>query len=817
MSTLLNDLKHSLRVLARNPSFAVVAVLTLALGIGACTAIFTVVSAVLLRPLPYPDSQELVQLWQVGERGGRGVFSDPNFEDLRDQNRSLEAVAEFSDGASVSVLGGSEPVRAVAASVSKGFFEMMGVAPYRGRTFQPDEQREGASPVVAVSYGFWQRYLDADPNFANRKLTYADRVHSIVGVMPPQFDFPAAVDIWVPRELYPRNPHRTGHNWNLIARLKDGVTLQHARQDLSSIARALKKQYKDDIWMKDVVVLPLLEQQTGQVATALWVLMGAVSTLLLIACANVANLLLAHVSSRQREIAVRAALGAGRRRLVKQFLTESLALALAGAVLGTVLASWGVDAMVALGGDRIPRVSEIQLDARVLLFALGVSVLVAVILSVVPALRLSGANLQELLREGGRSNTAGAGQRRLRQSFVVVQIGLTLILLVGAGLLGRSFLHLLAVDTGFRTTSLVQMQISRPFPDDEDAAVRLAQFHQSLMERLKTIPGVNAVGGIDRFPLVSSGRDGMFVIIRGDEPKEIEKLFELVRSDPTRTGNALFRTASEGYFRAMNIPLVRGRLFDHRDGYGAPHAALISESLARKSWPNEEPLGRRIQFGNMDGDLREFTVVGVVGDIRDRGADRDAQPTFYGNFAQRPRNTGTFNIVLYGSAPAANLIGAARTILRELAPDVPPRFRTIEEIFSSSLADRRFNLALVGVFGGSAMLLAMMGIYGVMAYSVAQRTQEIGIRLALGALGGDVLRQFLREGGKLIALGLVLGLAGAAALSKYISSLLYNTSVRDPLTFAAVAAALALVAVAACFIPARRATRVDPMVALRHE
>jgi predicted permease len=817
VNNFIQDCRHSLRILARNPGFTVVAVLTLALGIGACTAIFTVVNAVLLRPLPYPDSQQIVQLWQVGERGGRGVFSDPNFEDLRDQNRSLEAVAQFTDGGSVSVLGGTEPVRAVATLVSKGFFEIIGVAPYRGRTFAADEQRIGAPPTAVVSYGFWQRVLDSDPNFSARKLTYDGRVYSVVGVMPPQFDFPTGVEVWTPRELEERNPHRTGHNWNLIARLKAGVTLQHARQDLSSIARTLKEQYKDDIWMKDVVVLPLLEQQTGDVSTALWVLMGAVATLLLIACANVANLLLAHVSSRQREIAVRAALGAGRKRLVKQFLTESLALALAGAALGAVLASWGVDAMVALGGERIPRAAEIRMDGAVLGFALGVSVLVAVILSVVPALRLSGGNLQELLREGGRANTAGAGQRRMRQSFVVAQIGLTLILLVGAGLLGKSFLQLLAVDTGYRTSSVVQMHISQPFPQDTAAQVRLAQFHQTLFERLRGIPGVTAVGGIDQFPLIGYMRDGMFLKLRGDEPKEIEQLFALVRRDPSRAGNALFRTASEGYFRAMNIPLKRGRLFDDRDGYDAPHVAVISESLAAKEWPGEDPIGRRVQYGNMDGDLREFTIVGIVGDVRDRSADREPQPSFYGHYAQRAKNTSNFNVVLHGSAPAATLIGAARSILRELAPDVPPRFRTIEEIFSASLADRQFNLALVAVFGGTALLLAMMGIYGVMAYTVEQRTQEIGIRMALGAVGGDVIRQFLREGGKLIVIGVVLGLAGAFALSKYISSLLYNTSVRDPLTFAAVAAALALVAVAACFVPARRATRVDPMVALRHE
>lgn len=817
MNTFAQDLRHSLRVLARNPGFAVVAVLTLALGIGGCTAIFTVVNAVLLQPLPYPDSQEIVQLWQVGGRGGRGQFSDPNFEDLRDQNRSLKAMAAFSDGAIVSVLGGAEPARVSVSSVGKGFFEIMGVGPLRGRTFLPEEQREGAATAVVVSHRYWQEHLGGNPNFSEVKLRVGETVGSVVGVMPPDFNFPVDTNLWAPRELYPRNPHRTGHNWQVIARLKDGVTVQHAQQDLSGIARALKEQYKDDIWMKDVVVLPLLEQQTERVQTALWVLLGAVSTLLLIACANVANLLLAHVTSRQREIAVRAAMGAGRTRLVRQFLTESLALALGGAVLGTLVASWGVDAMVALGGEKIPRADEIRMDGGVLLFALGVSVLVAVILSVVPALRLSGANLQELLREGGRSNTGSAGQRRLRHSFVVAQVALTLVLLVGAGLLGKSFMQLLAVDTGFRTESIVQMQIANPYPEDEGAAVRLGQFHQSLMERLATIPGVDAVGGIDQFPLVGFMRDGMFVKVRGDEPQDIEQLFALVRRDPTRTGNALFRTASEGYFRAMNIPLLRGRLFNDGDGYDAPHVAVISESLAAKEWPDQNPIGRRVQFGNMDGDLREFTVVGIVGDVRDRGADRDPQPMFYGNYAQRAKNTGNFNIVMHGNPAASAMISSARAILRELAPEMPPRFRTIEEIFNASLADRSFNLALVAVFGGTALLLAMMGVYGVMSYAVVQRTQEIGIRMALGAMGGDVVRQFLREGGKLIAIGVVLGLAGAAALGKYVASLLYNTSARDPLTFAAVGAAMGLVALIACFIPARRATRVDPMIALRHE
>ncbi len=817
MNTFTQDLRHSLRVLARNPGFAVVAVLTLALGIGGCTAIFTVVNAVLLRPLPYPDSQEIVQLWQVGERGGRGQFSDPNFEDLRDQNRSLEAMAAFSDGAIVSVLGGAEPARVSVSSVGKGFFEIMGVAPLRGRAFVPEEQREGAAAAVVMSHRYWQEHLGGNPNFSEVKLRVGGTVASVVGVMPPEFNFPVDTDLWAPREFYPRNPHRTGHNWQVIARLKDGVTVQHAQQDLSAIARALKEQY-DDIWMKDVVVLPLIEQQTERVQTALWVLLGAVFTLLLIACANVANLLLAHVTSRQREIAVRAAMGAGRGRLVRQFLTESLALALGGAALGTLVASWGVDAMVALGGEKIPRAAEIRMDGVVLLFALGISALVAVSLSVVPALRLSGANLQELLREGGRSNTGGAGQRRLRHSFVVAQVALTLVLLVGAGLLGKSFLQLLAVDTGFRTESVVQMQIASPYPgDDAGAAVRLAEFHRHLMERLETIPGVDAVGGIDQFPLTGFMRDGMFLKIRGDEPEDIEQLFALARRDPTRTGTALFRTASEGYFRAMNIPLLRGRLFNDGDGYDAPHTAVISESLAAKEWPDQDPIGRHVQFGNMDGDLRVFTIVGIVGDVRDSGADREPKPMFYGNYAQRARNTSNFNIVMHGNAPAAIVISAARSMLRELAPEMPPRFRTMEEIFSAWLADRSFNLALVGVFGGTALLLAMMGVYGVMSYAVVQRTQEIGIRMALGAMGGDVVRQFLREGGKLIAMGVVLGLAGAAALGKYVASLLYNTSARDPLTFAAVGATMALVALLACFIPARRATRVDPMIALRHE
>jgi predicted permease len=813
METLIQDLRYGLRMLVKKPVFTFVAILTLALGLGSTTAIFSVINGLLLRPLPYPDPDQIVKVWQVGDKGQRMQFSDPNFEDLYTESHSFQALALYSSRA-FSVSGGNEPVRTPAAVVSQDFFDAMGVRPILGRTFLPGEHNQGEPLTVVVSYGFWQRYLGSDPDISSKKLDFLDQTHQVIGVMPQGFSFPPGTELWSPRSLSPRLPSRTAHNWQVIARLKGGVTVEQARHEARAIAARLKQQHGDKTWMADASVVSLEEALVGQVRPTLLILMGAVGFLLLIACANVVNLLLAQAASRQRELAVRVALGASRWRLARQFLAESLLLSFIGGTLGVLLAWWGVGALLALEPGNLPRTNEVSVDYRVLAFAAGASFSVALLLGLMTAWRSTGVNLQEALKAAGRSQLGGASPR-LRNSLVVAQVMLTLVLLTGAGLVGRSLQNLLSADVGFRTESLTAMHLSYTFPPDEAARERQANFQGQLNERLRAIPGVVEVGGINSFPLLGGYSDGTFIIMRPDEKITSLSDFERLMRDPEHTGSADYRVATKGYFRAMNIPLIRGRLFEEGDGPEAQHVAVISESLARQRWRDEDPIGKLIQFGNMDGNLKPFVIVGVVGDVRDYGLDSDPRPTFYGYYKQRAFSAMT--VVLHGEADSAAIISASRSILRDADPNLPARFRTVGEIVSASVADRRFNMLLLGVFAGTALLLAVMGIYGVTAYSVAQRTQEIGVRLALGAQPVQIFRMVLGKGLLLTSIGVALGLVGSLGLTRLIRSMLYGVTPHDVITFAAATVFLAVVALLACFFPARRATKVDPMVALRYE
>lgn len=816
MGALLQDLKYAGRTLRRSPGFTLIAVLTLALGIGATTAIFSVVNAVLLRPLPYPASERLMQLWEVSDNGNQMNVADPNFADWRAQSRSFSALAQYGSG-EVSVVGGEEPARVAAAWVSRDFFRALGVQPARGRAFLPGEQQTGTAPTTIVSYSFWEHYLGGDPNLSKRTLTFGGRVYNVVGVMPPGFDFPGGSDLWTPSELDAPYTSRTAHNWHVVARLKPGVTREQAHSEMSAISRALKQQYGEDVDLVDAAVVPLRDEIVGGVRPALLLLLGAAGLLLLIACANVVNLLLARAAARRREIAVRQALGAGRGRLLRQFLAESLVLAVAGGALGVLLAVWGTDALLALKPANLPRLEEIRVSWPVLAFALGVSVAVAGILGLAGALRATGQDVREVLAEGGRTHAGGGANQRLRGVLVTSQVAITLVLLVGAGLLARSFVRLLAVNPGYRTEGATVMDLSLPSPDDEAEGRRLLGFHQELFARLRAIPGVEQVGGVNDFPLGGNYADGTFLIVNGPEDVTGFDDFERLVKDESRTGYAAYRVANSDYFRAMRIPLVRGRLFDERDAPDATNVAVISESLAKTRWPNEDPIGKQIEFGNMDGDLRPMKVVGIVGDIRERGLDAEPQPMLYGNASQRPGSAGTFHVVISGPGNPATIIPAARQILRELRPDVPPRFRTLDQVFSESLAPRRFSLLLLGVFGAAALLLATVGMYGVIAYLVTQRTREFGIRMALGAQGEDVLRMVVRQGAILALVGIGVGLLGAVGATRLLASMLYGVGATDVATFAGASLLLIAVALLASYLPARRATRVDPMVALRAE
>ena len=812
----MRDIRFAVRTLSRAPFFSIIAILTLALGIGATTAIFTVVDGVILRPLPYPAPDRIVQLWALGSKGGEMNFSDPDFEDLRDQTRSFAALAEVGDYGEVSVAGATEPVRASAAAVSREFFRVMGVEPVHGRLFVPEEQREGGRPAVVLSWAFWRRSLGGTPLGPNTTLTFNDNVFAVVGVMPPELDYPAGTALWFPGELLGRAPSRTAHNSAVVGRLASGVSLDQARADASAVAHRLAQQYGDQTDMADVSLVPLREQMVGHLRPALLVLLGASGVLLLIACANVVNLMMARMAAREGEYAVRLALGASRTRLARQFIAESLVLALAGGVLGVVLAAAGVRGLLALQSDGLPRAGGVHVSWAVLVFALVVSATAALAMGLMTAWRAGRGDLRAALAESQRTQAGTGGALRLRGALVVGQVAATIVLLVGAGLLGRSFIKLLSVDPGFRTQSSLVLDLSVPYTGDSALLVQRRAFYDDLIARLSAIPGVTDVGGVTVLPLAGEGGgNGTFLIMNSvDEQIDFNEFGTLLRN-PSRTGHAEFRVASGSYFRTMGIPLVRGRIFDDRDTPQSPHVAVISASLAARRWPDEDPIGKVIQFGNMDGDVHPFTIVGIVGDVRENSLASAPRPTFYAFYRQRPGYAWTFNFVMRGRVQTPAVMTAARRAVRELRPEIPPRFRTIETVVSTSVADQRFTLLLIGVFGTSALLLATLGVYGVISFLVTQRRQELGVRIALGAQAGDVIRLVLREGALLAGVGIIIGGVAALAFTRLLRGFLFEVSPTDPVAFIAVIVGMFAVVLLASFIPARRAAGIAPMSILR--
>jgi predicted permease len=794
------DFKYALRILWQRPAYATVAILSLALGIGACTAIFSVVDAVLWRSLPFPQAERIVSVREVDAQGRQRTFAEPNFLDLRARNKTLAAAAEYVVGL-VTILGGSEPVRAQGAFVSQDFFKVLGAQPEIGRGFLEEDARAGANPVAVVSYGYWRRLLGGRADLAATPLHIGDMSYTVVGVMPRGFNFPNKVEVWLPIELHPSSPSRTSRGKRVIARLRDGVSLEQARADLSAIGKQLRQENSVDIDLVDMAATPLQESMVGEARKSLLVMMAAVAFLLLVACANVANLILAQVTARQREFSVRAALGATRLSLARQLITENLALALFAGGLGVLISFWGVETLISLNQGKLPRADEISVNARTLIFTIALSSMVAVALGLLPLVRFGERDLAERLKEGGRAQSASAASQRLRGLLVTAQVALTLVLLVGAGLLVRSFVKLLQIDPGFRTESAVAIEMSPPEFEGGDSARRRASFYQQLIERAGSLPGVIAIGGVNGLPMAGGAADGQFLI---DDNEALK-------------GYGEFRVATPGYFDAMGIRLLRGRLFDQTDGPNTQQVALINETLARRHFPNEDPLGHTIQYGNMDGDMRLLRIVGVVGDVREFGLDARIETTVYVHYLQRPRQAWNFFVVVRAQGEPEALIPALSNVARSLNRDVPVNFRTLAQIFSSSLDQRRFSLSLFTVFAVVALLLAALGIYGVTAYAVTQRVSEIGVRIALGARVMDVLRLIIGQGMKFVLIGVTIGLAGALALTRLIAHLLFDVSATDPLTFFAISALLIGVALLACWIPARRATKVDPMVALRCE
>jgi putative ABC transport system permease protein len=825
METLWQDLRGGIRLLAKARGFATVAILTLALGIGASTAIFSVVDAVLLRALPYPKPQQIVRVWEQAPNGRRMNLADPNFDDFHTQNNTFAALAVYEYGLS-SVSGGSQPVRVNIASVSSGFFKTLGIEPFRGRAFAAEEQRLHGAPAAVISYRYWQRYLGAAADLSKFHLRMEGAVYPVVGVMPEGFDFPSGVAAWIPRELDPEIPSRTAHNWRCIGRVRDGVTVAQARANLSAIAHRIKHQYGKEVDLDDAAVVPLGDAMVGDVRTALLTLLGAVGLLLLVACANVAGLLLARTSARRKELAVRAALGAGRGRLIQQFLAESFALSFAGGLLGTLIATWAVRVLPAILPTNLPRQQGIAINTSVLLFALAATVAVAVSLGLVAAWRAGTGDLQQALTAGSRSYSGTGASQRFRGFVVVGEIATTLLILIGAGLLGRSFLRLISTNPGFSQQNLITMEFSPPNPQgqafamDQSAIVRQVHLMEDILIRLRAIPGVESVGLAGALP-VAAGDDlaeGDFLILNGQKPPADFEEWGRMDQNRSQAGHALYAVAGEEYFRTMGIPLVRGRMFGEQDDWNSPHVALISQSLARQRWPNQDPIGQVIDFGNMDGNLKPLTIIGIIGDVRARGLDLPPSPIIYVDYRQRGLNANSSpTIVMRSAAPTGEIVSAARSIFHDLAPDVPVKFSTFADEMGGWLADRRFLLLLVGLFAAAALALAAVGIYGVVAFSVTRRTQEIGIRMALGAQRSNVLRMILGEGARLAVLGVAIGIAASFVITRLLSSLLFGVNATDPITFAGVAALLSLVALLASYLPARRAMRLDPNTALHYE
>jgi len=834
LESLLQDLRFALRLFLKAPSFSISAILTLALGIGATTAIFSVVYGVLLRPLPYPHPDRIVRLWEQGAAGNRMNFADPNFEDIRSQNKSLLAVAEYNSGVAT-VTGAIEPARLNASSVSSDFFAVLGVHPVFGRSFAPEEQKFGASPVALVSHSFWRQSLNSTRDLSAVRLKINSQLVSIVGVLPPDFRYPVNSDIWMPREASARYPSRSAHNWQLVARLRDGFALAESRSELSTIAARLKQQFGDDTAMVAVAMEPLRNSITGNVRPALILLLGASSFLLLIACANVVNLALTQAAKRERELSTRAVLGAHRVRLVRQFLAEAFLLSSMGGALGVLLAHWGVDALLAFAPSNIPRLESVSIDKTVLVFSGATVFFVSIALGVFTALRaasVAGGQLQT------RGQTESPEKQRAGKLISIGQLAAALVLLVGAGLLGKSLLRVLSVNPGFRTDHTLTMSFQLPASPDKN---HRAVFLRELISRLRAQPGVEEVGGATSIPLSGDSlSDGTYVLMseadvtpqtRGlmnrsatadldKDPAllaEFTKFFEGLLSNKSRLGDADYTVSTEGYFKALGIPVLQGRLFDDRDTADAPHVALISQSLAAEKWPNQNPLGHNIEFGNMDGDLRLLTVVGVVGDVRNRTLEVPPRPTIYVNGLQRSNAAWRFTIFARTTATPQSTFAAARVIVRSLDPETPVEFGTLDQTFSTSLETRRFSLILVGCFSAAALLLAVVGIYGVTSYSVARRIREFGIRMALGASASQILAMILIQTAVTSLIGVTCGVLGSAALTRLIQSQLFSVSPLDPATFLAVIVLLLSVSQLAGLIPGRRASRVDPAVALRYE
>jgi putative ABC transport system permease protein len=805
MRNLLRDLRFGARMLRKRPGFTAATLAVLALGVGANTAIFSVVNAVLLRPLPYPGAERVVAFDATNPSKGirESNMSAPDFADWREQTRSFEALAMYAAG-NVNLTGGDEPERVSAAVVSPDFFRVLGVGAARGRALLAEDGDAGREPVAVLSHGFWVRRFGADPAAVERVVEVNGRKLQVVGVMPAGFSFPERTEVWSALRLDVSKEPRDNRSYSVVGRLREGVALEAAQAELDAVSARLAAAYAVTNAGWGVSLELLKEELVGGMKATLYTLLAGVGLLLLIACANVASLLLARASGRRREVALRLALGAGRWRVARQMLTESVLLGVAGGALGAALSVWLTDMLVALAPADTPRLSEVSADWRVLLFAAGAGVLTGVAFGLAPALQASRYDLNESLREGGRG--VAGGRSRARSALVVGEVALSLLLLAGAGLLVKSFARLRAVDPGFDPEGVMTMRVTLPGARYKEPAQR-AEFYAALMERLRALPGVESAGATISLPLGGSNLSVGRSFIREGRP-----------ATPEEATNAAYAPVTPDYFRAMRIPLRAGRVFDERDNAESAQVVVINEAFARKAFAGQDPLGRRIHIWRDEKFQRE--IVGVVGDTKPQSLDApDPALQMYVPHRQ-DAGWGGLSLVVRagGGAPPESLVGGVREEVRALDRELPVYdVKTLGQVVADSTAYRRVTMFLMAGFAAAALLLAGVGLYGVVSYAVAQRTHEIGVRVALGAQARDILRLVARQGMRLTLAGLALGLACALALTRLISGLLFGVSAADPAVYALVSLLLAVVALLACLVPARRATKVDPMVALRYE
>jgi putative ABC transport system permease protein len=807
---MLADLRYGTRMLMKQPGFTLVAVITLVLGIGANTAIFSVVNAVLLRPLPYRNAGRIVAIQEINKQGKRGQITPANFVDWRNQNTVFENLAAiFTRNANLAVADEAERINL--AMTSANFFDVFGAQPVHGRLFNPEDEQAGHPVIVVISHGLWQRRFGGETDIVGKAITLDGKSYTVAGIAPVGFQYPDKTDAWVPPfKLVPTisetmNVERArGFGFlSAVALLKPGVSIEQAKAEMETITARLREQYPESNNNRFDRVVSLHTHLVGDTGTILWLLLGAVGLVLLIACANVANLMLVRATSRQKEIAIRTALGATRIRIVRQLLTESLLLAVIGGAFGLLLALWGVDLLTRLLPRDFPRLADINLDFAVLGFTILVSVITGIVFGFAPAWQVSRSDVHESLKENARG-TIGGARNRLRSLFVVAEVALSLVLLIGAGLLFRSFLRLQAVNTGFNPQQVLTIRLNPSGTNYREDPQYIAYYKQ-VEERIRAIPGVDTVGAINTLPLDKGPTFGFRV--EGREPLPIDKW-------PT----ANYRNVSPDYFRALTIPIVQGRAFEERDNLSAPLVVLINQAAADSYFAGENAVGKRINFGGVDNNKQPiwFEIVGVAANIRSLELQEAPTPEVY--TAEFQDAFSTMSFVIRTSIEPESIAASVRQAVQDVDRAQPiSDVRTMENVVSEAVTQPRFNLILLGIFGAIALLLSASGIYGVMAYSVSQRTHEIGIRMALGAQAGNVLKMVMTQGLRLSVVGIGIGLLASLLLTRYLASLLFGVGTTDMLTFLVVAVFLTGVALVACFVPARRASKTDPMEALRYE